>query len=163
MNFYLSKQFVVNPPSPNGFTTYFISAPPSQKTAYQQAPGTPTFPPPNTAYVPTAPGPLSQGQGPFDPEFRLVGGTDLFAQTVQAFQNLKAALAAVGATPADVVSSNFYIVGLDGERTDIFVEAMNAALDGNPFPPNASTLVGVTRLGHPDMLVEISAVAAVPG
>jgi phospholipase C len=67
VNFYLSKQFVVNPPSPNGFTTYFISAPPSQKTAYQQAPGTPTFPPPNTAYVPTAPGPLSQGQGPFDP------------------------------------------------------------------------------------------------
>jgi enamine deaminase RidA (YjgF/YER057c/UK114 family) len=103
------------------------------------------------------------GQGPFDPEFRLVGGTDLFAQTVQAFQNLKAALAAVGATPADVVSSNFYIVGLDGERTDIFVEAMNAALDGKPFPPNASTLVGVTRLGHPDMLVEISAVAAIPG
>jgi len=103
------------------------------------------------------------GQGPFDREFRLVGGDDLHAQIVQAFQNLKAALAAVGATPADVVSSTFYVVGLDGESTEVFVAAMNAALDGAAFPPNASTLVGVTRLGHPAMRIEISAVAAIPG
>ena len=32
------------------------------------------LPQPNTAYVPPAPGPLSQGQGPFDPAFNLVGG-----------------------------------------------------------------------------------------
>ncbi len=103
------------------------------------------------------------GQGPFDPDFNLVGGDDLFAQTVQAFTNLKAALTAVGATPTDVVSTTFYIVNLDGERTDTFVAAMNAALDGQPFPPNASTMVGVTRLGDARMLVEISAVAAISG
>lgn len=103
------------------------------------------------------------GQGPFDANFQLVGGDDLFAQTVQAFGNLKAALSAAGATPAEVVSSTFYIVGLDDATTDIFVAAMNAALDGQPFPPNASTLVGVTRLGHPAMRVEISAIAAIPG
>jgi enamine deaminase RidA (YjgF/YER057c/UK114 family) len=103
------------------------------------------------------------GQGPFDADFNLVGGDDLFAQTVQAFGNLKAALVAVGATPADVVSSTFYIVNLDGDRTDMFVAAMNAASDGQPFPPNASTLVGVTRLGDARMLLEISAVAAIPG
>jgi enamine deaminase RidA (YjgF/YER057c/UK114 family) len=103
------------------------------------------------------------GQGPFDAAFQLVGGDDLQAQTVQAFQNLKAALAAVGATPADVVSSTFYVVDLDEEKTGLFVAGMNAALDGQPFPPNASTLVGVTRLGHPAMKVEISAVAAIPG
>lgn len=102
------------------------------------------------------------GQGPFNSEFQLVGGDDLYAQTIQAFRNLKAALAAVQAKPSDVVSSTFYVVGLDGEATDIFVAAMNAALDGEPFPPNASTLVGVTRLGHPAMRVEISAVAAIP-
>ena len=102
------------------------------------------------------------GQGPFDPNFQLVGGDDLHAQTVQAFRNLAAALAAVGASPADVVSSTFYIVGLDDETTAIFVSAMNAALDGQAFPPNASTLVGVTRLGHPAMKIEISAVAAIP-
>jgi enamine deaminase RidA (YjgF/YER057c/UK114 family) len=31
--------------------------------------------------------------------------------------------------------------------------------DGEPFPPNASSLIGVARLGHPEMLVEISAIA----
>jgi len=102
------------------------------------------------------------GQGPFDPDFNLVGGDDLRAQTVQAFRNLKAALAAAGATPADVVSSTMYVVGLDETTTAIFVSAMNEALDGKAFPPNASTLVGVSRLGHPAMKVEISAVASVP-
>jgi len=62
-----------------------------------------------------------------------------------------------------VVSTTFYIVNLDTERTHIFVAAMNAALDGQPFPPNASTMVGVTRLGDGRMMVEISAVAAIVG
>jgi enamine deaminase RidA (YjgF/YER057c/UK114 family) len=102
------------------------------------------------------------GQGPFDADFNLIGGNDLRAQTVQAFRNLKAALAAVGAKPTDVVSSTMYVVGLDEATTAIFVSAMNEALDGQPFPPNASTLVGVNRLGHPAMKVEISAVASIP-
>ena len=59
-----SQQFVINQPYP---PTYFIDAlSTAGKTAYQQAPGTPSFPPPNTAYIPTAPGGLDQGQGPFD-------------------------------------------------------------------------------------------------
>jgi len=102
------------------------------------------------------------GQGPFDPDFNLVGGDDLHAQTVQAFRNLKAALAAVGARPADVVSSTMYVVGLDEASTETFIAAMNVALDGEPFPPNASSLIGVARLGHPAMRVEISAVASIP-
>ena len=58
-----SQQFQINQPYP---AKYFIDAKATAgKTAYQQAPGTPSFPPPNTAYVPTAPGGLSQGQGPF--------------------------------------------------------------------------------------------------
>jgi len=40
---------------------------------------------------------------------------------------------------------------------------MDTAPDGKPFPPNASTLVGVTKPGHPAMTVEVSAVAAIPG
>ena len=52
-----------------------------------------------------------------------------------------------------------YVVGLDEERSATFVRAMNVALDGEPFPPNASSLIGVARLGHPEMLVEISAIA----
>lgn len=101
------------------------------------------------------------GQGAYNERFELVGAGDYFAQTVQAFNNLKLALAAVGATPDKVVSSTFYIAGLTAEVTETFVRAMNEALDGNPFPPNASTLVGVQQLAYPEMLVEIAAVAAV--
>jgi phospholipase C len=64
-NFAKSLQYQINQPYP---PTYFIDAlSTAGKTAYQQAPGTPSFPAPNTAYIPTAPGGLDQGQAPFDP------------------------------------------------------------------------------------------------
>lgn len=103
------------------------------------------------------------GQGAFDKDFNLVGGDDLHAQTAQAFKNLRLALGAVGATPADVLSTTMYVVDLDEEKTATFVDAMRVALDGECFPPNASTIVGVTRLGDPRMRVEISAIASIPG
>jgi phospholipase C len=62
-NFSRSRQFQINQPYPS---KYFIDAGATAgKTAYQQSPGTPNFPPPNTAYVPTAPGGLGAGQAPF--------------------------------------------------------------------------------------------------
>ena len=62
-DFAYSQQFQINQPYP---PTYFIDAMATAgKTAYQQAPGTPSFPAPNTAYIPTAPGGLEQGQAPF--------------------------------------------------------------------------------------------------
>jgi phospholipase C len=58
-NFMASQQFQINTPYP---ATYFIDAlSTAGKTAYAQG----SFPPPNTAYVPTAPGGLEQGQAPF--------------------------------------------------------------------------------------------------
>jgi phospholipase C len=63
-NFFASMQSQINQPYP---ATYFIDASKTAgKTAYQQAPAMPSFPAPNTAYVPTAPGGLNQGQAPFD-------------------------------------------------------------------------------------------------
>ena len=64
-NFIRSMQFQINRPYP---PQYFIDALKTLgKTAYQQAPLNPSFPPTNTAYVPTTPGGLDQGQGPFGP------------------------------------------------------------------------------------------------
>ena len=61
----LSQQYQINHPYPS---TYFIDALVTKgKTLYQRSPLTPTFPVPNTAYVPSAAGGLSQGQAPFDP------------------------------------------------------------------------------------------------
>lgn len=99
------------------------------------------------------------GQGAYDAQFNLIGRGDHFAQTLQAFRNLATALAAVGATPEQVVSSTMYVVGLTPQTLERFTSAMNQALEGRPFPPNAASLVGVERLAHPDMLVEISAIA----
>jgi len=99
------------------------------------------------------------GQGAFDTAMRIVGKGDYQAQTVKAFQNVAAALAAAGAKPEQVVSSTMYVKNLSPEAMRAFVKGMNTALDGKPFPPNASTLVGVQSLAFPDMLVEISAVA----
>jgi phospholipase C len=64
-NFFRSLQFVINQPYP---ATYFIDAlKTAGKTAYKQAPFTPSFPPPNTAYVPPHAGSLLEfGQGPFN-------------------------------------------------------------------------------------------------
>jgi phospholipase C len=58
-----SLQYQINQPYPS---KYFIDATATMgKTPYQKFPATPSFPPPNTAYVPTSPGGLDQGQAPF--------------------------------------------------------------------------------------------------
>lgn len=101
------------------------------------------------------------GQGAFDHEMRLVGEGDYYAQTLRAFRNLAAALEAAGARPSDVVSSTMYVKNLDPEALEQFGRAMSDALDGEAFPPNASTMVGVQALALPDMLVEVSAIAVI--
>jgi enamine deaminase RidA (YjgF/YER057c/UK114 family) len=103
------------------------------------------------------------GQGSFDADMKLVGADDYEAQAKQAFQNLRTALAAVGAGPEHVVSSTMYVVNLHPEALAAFARGMNHALDGKPFPPNASTLVGVQSLAYPGMLVEICATALLAG
>lgn len=99
------------------------------------------------------------GQGGFDADFKLIGPGDLHAQTVQAFRNLKTAVESVGGEVENIVSTIMYIVELTPEKIDIFGRAMSEALDGQPFPPNASSMIGVQGLAGKGMLVEISAVA----
>jgi 2-iminobutanoate/2-iminopropanoate deaminase len=101
------------------------------------------------------------GQGAFDASFNLVGPGDLHAQTVQAFKNLRTAVEALGGSVEDIVSTNMYIVGIDAAAVETFGRAMSEALDGKPFPPNASTMIGVRGLAMEGMLVEISATAVI--
>ncbi|WP_157217385.1 RidA family protein [Flavisphingomonas formosensis] len=100
------------------------------------------------------------GQTALDASFQ-VQGESFHDQVVHAFQNVAKALAAIGATPADVVSQTFYVVGLTDERFQQFVGAMNVALDGKPFPPNASSMIGVERLALGALLIEIATVVAI--
>jgi enamine deaminase RidA (YjgF/YER057c/UK114 family) len=101
------------------------------------------------------------GQGAFDADMNLVGPGDYRAQAAKACQNLALALEAAGASPEDVVSSVMYVKDMDADAVEAFITGMSEALDGAPFPPNASSLIGVQSLAMEGMLVEISAVAVI--
>ena len=99
------------------------------------------------------------GQLALDRSGKMVGVDDFRAQTVQVFENLKSALAAVGASFNDVVKTNTYV--LDMSHRPILREVRETYL--NKAAPPASTLVGVTALAYPEALIEIEAIALLPG
>jgi len=99
------------------------------------------------------------GQIALDKEGKIVGPGDMRAQAAQVYENLKAALAAAGATFADVVKQNTYVVGLNAESIAAVREVRGRYLpDANP---PASTLVGVTALAMDGLLIEIEMVAVI--
>lgn len=82
------------------------------------------------------------------------------AQAAQAFASLRSALASAGATPADVVKLNYYVVGLDREKLLALRVERDKFVDAQHLP--ASTLAGVQTLFREDALVEIEAEAVLP-
>ncbi len=80
---------------------------------------------------------------------------DFRAQAVQAFENLKSALASVGATFEDVVKLNNYLVDIK-KNLPIYREVRDKYV--NTSQPPASTTVGVTALARPDALFEAEAI-----
>ena len=99
------------------------------------------------------------GQVALDENGALVGAGDLAAQTTQVMRNLGRALAAAGATFADVVKITTYVVGYRPEHRAIIGAARSPFFP--PGKPPASTLVGVAALAAPEWLIEIEAVAVV--
>jgi enamine deaminase RidA (YjgF/YER057c/UK114 family) len=97
------------------------------------------------------------GQVSIDESGTLVGGDDLAEQTAQAMRNLGLALAAAGASYADIVKITTYVVGYKPEQRAVIGKA-RAPFFAQGKPP-ASTLVGVAALALPEWLVEIEAVA----
>jgi enamine deaminase RidA (YjgF/YER057c/UK114 family) len=84
---------------------------------------------------------------------------DITAQSIQAFENIKAALAAVGATFDHVVKLNVYMIDLR-KHQPIFSEIKQRYV--NKSAPPASTTVQVPLLTREGALVEVEAVAALP-
>src|SRR4051794_37869139 len=83
---------------------------------------------------------------------------DFRAQATQAFDNLKAALAAVGADFSHVVKiTNFFT---DIGPLPLFFEVRDKFV--NTKAPPASTAVQIVKLARPDALFEIEAIAVVP-
>jgi enamine deaminase RidA (YjgF/YER057c/UK114 family) len=97
------------------------------------------------------------GQVAFDNDGNVVSKGNLRAQTDKALDNLVAALAAAGATPADVVKINTYVVNYKPADLAIIREARARIFQGQNLP--ASTLIGVQALAVEELLIEIEAIA----
>jgi enamine deaminase RidA (YjgF/YER057c/UK114 family) len=99
------------------------------------------------------------GQVAWDSQGKPVPG-DLEAQTRLTYENLKRALAAAGATFDDVVKFTVYVKDLDTEKWKTVSKVRSEYLSKDR--PPASTMIGVTGLVYPELLVEIEAFAVVP-
>ena len=97
------------------------------------------------------------GQNAVDAEGSLVGAGDAAAQSARALANVKTALAAAGASVADVVQ--WTVLFVDG--VDVAAAYGAIAADLASDEPALVTSALVAGLGVPGALVEIAAVAAV--
>jgi len=101
------------------------------------------------------------GQNARDAESRPIGPGDLTAQTEQAYVNVGTALAEIGATFDDVAKLTIYVVDWHPDKMAELEAgvARAAAKLGIDFPVRTTTLLGVSALAEPDMLVEVEATA----
>jgi enamine deaminase RidA (YjgF/YER057c/UK114 family) len=84
-------------------------------------------------------------------------GDDMAAQTGQALDNLETVLREAGMSVANVVRVNYYVTDVDRYLME------GAALVGQRFGAAgiqpAGTLLGISRLAFPELLIEIEATA----
>ena len=98
------------------------------------------------------------GQLGLDMENKLVGGPgDFRAQATKALENLKAALASVGADLSNVVKITNFLT--DMSHISIFRELRDQFFK---MPRPASTALGISQLARPGALFEIEAIAVLP-
>jgi 2-iminobutanoate/2-iminopropanoate deaminase len=96
------------------------------------------------------------GQLARDNEGRVVGKGDMGAQIRQVGENLRIALEAAGLGLKDLVKTTTYVTDIDEffkhpeVRNEIFGQALPT-----------STTVEVRRLSHPDLMVEVEAIAVI--
>ena len=96
------------------------------------------------------------GQIAFDKDGKVVGAGDFRAQAVHVFENLKAALAAAGATYENVVKVTTFLTDM---KPAPVLREVRAKYFG-PNPP-AGTLIQVAGLVVPELLIEVEAIAVI--
>lgn len=97
------------------------------------------------------------GQAALGKDLAVIGVGDMARQAEEAYRNVLLALAAAGATPAQVVFLRVYVVGYNPSHIEVINQARRKAW--GPHQPPANTLLGVAALALPDLLIEVEAVA----
>jgi enamine deaminase RidA (YjgF/YER057c/UK114 family) len=101
------------------------------------------------------------GQVAYDVQGQLVARGDLAGQVAQSLRNVATALAAAGATFQDVVRLTFYVVDWKRERMPDLVAGIEQVAGEIAFVPAPASLIGVSVLFEPGILVEVEATAVV--
>lgn len=99
------------------------------------------------------------GQVSVDKGKNLIGEGDLGIQAIQAFENLRSALVAAGATTADVVKLNIYVRDYRQEDAALINKALRECFPQKNLP--TSTWLGVQSLAEEGFLIEVDAIAVV--
>ena len=98
------------------------------------------------------------GQAALDLEGNIVGEGDFSAQAEQAFENLQAVLAAAGSGLDKLIKVNIYVTDMSNFEKLV---ALRERYFSPPWP--ADTLVEVSALALPELMVEIEGVALADG
>ncbi|QAA94675.1 RidA family protein [Pollutimonas thiosulfatoxidans] len=96
---------------------------------------------------------------PHDPveEEKWLSG-DFRQQTEETFKNIEEVLRADGASFKDVVKMTIYFTDVGHQNT---FNEISSRIFGKENPP-ARTSVGVATLAHPNLLIEVDVIAAIP-
>lgn len=98
-----------------------------------------------------------KGQVALDQQGEIVGAQDMRAQVRKVLENIRDTLASMGGHMSDVISLVHYAT--DIER---FMGTGDIRKEFFPAPFPVTTTVQVERLYHPDLVIEITAVAEIP-
>ena len=98
------------------------------------------------------------GHVPLSTEGKVPAGME--AQLVLAFENLNATLMAAGATARNLARISIYVRDFHADQLPVIRQVRVRFIDES-LPP-ASALIGVAELFHPDVLVEVDAIAVLP-
>lgn len=95
------------------------------------------------------------GQVALAPDFSVIGEGDLFVQTQAAMRNLQVAMEEAGVKWSDIVRRTVYTTV--PTEFALITEAIHSVTDGAEDP--AQTIIGVTGLAVPGLLIEIECTA----